>query len=923
MVSRMSWGRSRGRLGRWGDLGPGSVPLLPMPLPPPPPPSLRGPAGGRISIFSLSPAPHTRSSPSSFSPVTPGAPCSVLQGTGASQPCHSALPTPATPTTQVQPAMTPASTSPSWGSHSTPPLASVTAPPSHQCPQDSPGLRIGPLIPEQDYERLEDCDPEGSQDSPIHGEEQQPLLHVPEGLRGSWHHIQNLDSFFTKIYSYHQRNGFACILLEDVFQLGQFIFIVTFTTFLFRCVDYNVLFANQPSNRTRPGSFHSKVTLSDAILPSAQCAERIRSSPLLVFLLVLAAGFWLVQLLRSLCSLFSYWDIQVFYREALHIAPEELNSVPWAEVQSRLLALQRSGGLCVQPRPLTELDVHHRILRYTNYQVALANKGLLPARCPLPWGGSATFLSRGLALNIDLLLFRGPFSLFRGGWELPHAYKRSDQRGALAARWGRTVLLLAALNLALSPLVLAWQVLHAFYSHVELLRREPGVLGARRWSRLARLQLRHFNELPHELRARLARAYRPATSFLRTAAPPAPLRALLARQLVFFAGALFAALLVLTVYDEDVLAVEHVLTAMTALGVTATVARSFIPEEQCQGRAPQLLLQTALAHMHYLPEEPCPGGRDRAYRQMAQLLQYRAVSLLEELLSPLLTPLFLLFWFRPRALEIIDFFHHFTVDVAGVGDICSFALMDVKRHGHPQWLSAGQTEASLSQRAEDGKTELSLMRFSLAHPLWQPPGHSSKFLGHLRGRVQQDAAAWGATSARSPPTPGVLSNCTSPLPEAFLANLLVHPLLPPRDLSPTAPCPAAATASLLASISRIAQDPSCVSPGGTGGQKLAQLPELASAEMSLHAIYLHQLHHQQQQEPWGEAVASDLSRPCSSPSQPPSPDEEKPSWSSDGSSPASSPRQQWGTQRARNLFPRGFQVTTDTQKEPGQASCTD
>lgn len=151
--------------------------------------------------------------------------------------------------------------------------------------------------------------------------------------------------------------------------------------------------------------------------------------------------------------------------------------MPWAEVQSRLLTLQRSGGLCVQPRPLTELDVHHRILRYTNYQVALANKGLLPARCPLPWGGTAAFLSRGLALNVDLLLFRGPFSLFRGGWELPDAYKRSDQRAALASRWRRTVLLLAAVNLALSPLVLAWQVLHAFYSHTELLRREPGALG--------------------------------------------------------------------------------------------------------------------------------------------------------------------------------------------------------------------------------------------------------------------------------------------------------------------------------------------------------------------------------------------------------------------------------------------------------------
>ncbi|XP_062956206.1 autophagy-related protein 9B isoform X2 [Cynocephalus volans] len=945
MVSRMGWGGGRGRLGRWGDLGPGSVPLLPTPLPPLPPPPCRGPGGGRISIFSLSSAPHTRSSPSLSFPSALGPPCPVLQGAGASQSSHSALPTPATLRTQARPTTTPTSDSPSWGSHSTPPLASVTPPPSRRCPQDPPGLRIGPLIPEQDYERLEDCDPEGSQDSPLHGEEQQPLLHVPEGLLGRGHgelmaqvRAPSSDTLpsVPRLLASHPEPGqllhqdlwlppaeWLCLYPAGGCLPAGFIFIVTFTTFLLRCVDYNVLFANQPNNRTRPGPFHSKVTLSDAVLPSAQCADRIRSSPLLVFLLVLAAGFWLFQLLRSVCNLFSYWDIKVFYRDALHIPPEELSSVPWSEVQSRLLALQRSGGLCVQPRPLTELDVHHRILRYTNYQVALANKGLLPARCPLPWGGGAAFLSRGLALNIDLLLFRGPFSLFRGGWELPDAYKRSDQRGALAARWGRTVLLLAAVNLALSPLVLAWQVLHAFYSHVELLRREPGALGARRWSRLARLQLRHFNELPHELRARLARAYRPAAAFLRAAAPPAPLRALLARQLVFFAGALFAALLVLTVYDEDVLAVEHVLTAMTALGVTATVARSFIPEEQCQGRAPQLLLQAALAHMHYLPEEPGPGGRTSAYRQMAQLLQYRAVSLLEELLSPLLTPLFLIFWFRPRALEIIDFFHHFTVDVAGVGDICSFALMDVKRHGHPQWLSEGQTEASLSQRAEDGKTELSLMRFSLAHPQWRPPGHSSKFLGHLRGRVQQDAAAWGATSARSPPTPGVLSTSTSPLPETFLANLLVHPLLPPRDLSPTAPCPAAATASLLASISRIAQDPCCVSPGCTGGQKLAQLPELASAEMSLHAIYLHQLHQQQQQEPWGEASASSLSRPWSSPSQTPSPNEEKPSWSSDGSSPASSPRQQWGTQRTRNLFPGGFQDTTDTQKDTGQALSTD
>lgn len=59
--------------------------------------------------------------------------------------------------------------------------------------------------------------------------------------------------------------------------------------------------------------------------------------------------------------------------------------------------------------------------------------------------------------------------------------------------------------------------------------------------------------------------------------------------------------------------------------------------------------------------------------------------LLTELLSPLITPLALYFYVRPRALDIVDFFRNFTVEVVGVGDVCSFAQMDVRRHGNPAW----------------------------------------------------------------------------------------------------------------------------------------------------------------------------------------------------------------------------------------------
>uniref|UniRef100_A0A8C9N0Z8 Autophagy-related protein 9 n=1 Tax=Serinus canaria TaxID=9135 RepID=A0A8C9N0Z8_SERCA len=112
------------------------------------------------------------------------------------------------------------------------------------------------------------------EDSPLgEEEEEQLLLHVTEGPTDSWHHVKDLDSFFTKIYQFHQRNGFACVLLSDVLELVQFLFVVTFSTFLLCCVDYDVLFATRPLNHSHVPE-RAKVTLPDAVLPAPQCARR-------------------------------------------------------------------------------------------------------------------------------------------------------------------------------------------------------------------------------------------------------------------------------------------------------------------------------------------------------------------------------------------------------------------------------------------------------------------------------------------------------------------------------------------------------------------------------------------------------------------------------------------------------------------------
>ncbi|GCC39995.1 hypothetical protein chiPu_0023455, partial [Chiloscyllium punctatum] len=61
-------------------------------------------------------------------------------------------------------------------------------------------------------------------------------------------------------------------MLSEFFELVQFLFVVLFTTFLFNCVEYDVLFANKFINHTGSSQpERNKVTLPDAILPTEQC----------------------------------------------------------------------------------------------------------------------------------------------------------------------------------------------------------------------------------------------------------------------------------------------------------------------------------------------------------------------------------------------------------------------------------------------------------------------------------------------------------------------------------------------------------------------------------------------------------------------------------------------------------------------------
>nr|CAD7437471.1 unnamed protein product [Timema bartmani] len=742
---------------------------------------------------------------------------------------------------------------------------------------------------EPSYQPLQPFGPENGE-----GEEETPheggvMIHVvPESGRARWNHVEDLDSFFVRMYHYHQKHGFTCMMLQEALELLQFIFVVVFSTFLLHCVDYSILFRNSPINTS-----NHKISLSDAVLPPHECVASLGTVTWLCILV--AVIFWFLRAIKVMYHLFQFWDIKIFFNTALKINDSDLDNLTWHEVQHRVREVQLEQQMCIHKRDLSELDIYHRILRFKNYMVAMVNKSLLPIRLRLPFLGEVVFLTRGLKYNIELLLFWGPWAPFKNNWHLKEDYKKVGKRKELAQYLSKYILWVGIANFLLCPLILIWQILYSFFNYAEVIKREPGSLGSRRWSLYGRMYLRHFNELDHELHARLNRAYKPASQYMNIFT--SPIMTVLAKNIAFVAGACLAVLLILTVYDEDVLTVEHVLTAITVLGGVVAASRVFIPDENLVW-CPEKLLTAVLAHVHYLPDSwRGQAHTHRVREEFSQLFQYKAVYLVEELLSPIITPFILCFQVRSHALEIVDFYRNFTVEVVGVGDVCSFAQMDVRRHGNPTWQTSirvtsplpGQTpiEPGLTNQytqAEDGKTELSLVHFTLTNPKWRPPEDAENFVTALRNQARRDAdqltqvlgpgdnALYSSLQSVSSLGAGFSSLVASILrtnPRGYMEPSMgvgYQPMFPPsssgekggvyesggsvpstvRGGLSRAEGPLNSDRGLLYSLHQSTRNNSLgASVFGCGGE-LAPDPdtlELTAADMSLSTLYLHELHH--------------------------------------------------------------------------------
>ncbi|KAI6652153.1 Autophagy-related protein 9A-like [Oopsacas minuta] len=584
-----------------------------------------------------------------------------------------------------------------------------------------------------------------------------------------WKHVKDLDDFFTRIYFFWIEGGYFPLVVSQFLDLFQFLFIFFMIIFLISCVDYAKLV--QPSNPENKFNTLDFIQLNNLLNPPLS----------VIILLLFGIPFWIWRTFKAIYKAIIYLDIRNFYKSALGLDPSKIRNYPWTLIVERLQTFQQEGdgySLLIKKREMSSLDVYHRILRFENFIVAMVNRKLLPMHFRVPILGKQIFCSQMLLKNYTWILFTAPGSLFHPRYRILDEVRSPLNKDLVVKKLSNRIAYFALFNLLLFPFVLMYQFFYSIFSYADLARKNPSAMGLRLWSLPAKLEYQHFNELQHEQQQRLSRAYVPAKNYLQLYS--SPVINLLARHFGFIAGALLALLLFFGFLNENVFFTEYLIKIGSVLGIVVAVCRVLVPPEDLLYEEPKLLLAEVLKHVHYMPDDwKLHPEAQEVMKQFSQLFQFRAILIFHELLSPILTPFILYFALRKRSSEIIDFFRQFTVDVEGLGDVCSFAQLDLQRHGDVEWVQVEETsqlprqdsdihimEAPSSSIAKNGKTELSLLSFSVRNPSWKPPTQSHILLKHLR----DDLPVFNSDMIRS-----TLSDPTNTLPMLDPSNYIQPP----------------------------------------------------------------------------------------------------------------------------------------------------
>ncbi|KAG8389222.1 hypothetical protein BUALT_Bualt02G0206400 [Buddleja alternifolia] len=546
--------------------------------------------------------------------------------------------------------------------------------------------------------------------------------------------IDDLDLFLERIYTYYCEKGLWCIIIKWIFELLSLAFTICFSGFFLLYVDWNGL-RNAKCGMDAVESGIKPCDLSKEALHEHPLTPLTLSKAIIVGYLGIFSVYWIFCFLRFFAQLKETLKIRQFYHNSLHVADNEIQTMPWALILEKVVQVQCLQQLCVV-KNLSMQDVVMRLMRKENYLIGMLNKGVLafPISGWVPGAGITAnvgpnnvqhrlVLPKTLEWTLNWCILQ---SMFDRNFRIRRDFI-SDPK-TLKKR----LMVVGFVLILLSPFLVIFMLVYLFLRHAEQFYNHPSTASSRRWSNLSKWIFREFNEVDHLFKHRINSSIVHASDYLKQF--PSPILTIIAKFISFVSGG-FAAVLIIIAFLEESLLEGHIFGRnlfwyAAIVGTITAISRAAMIDELLV-LDPQGTMSQVVQHTHYMPKRwRGKENTDTVRLEFETLFQYTGMMLLEEMASIFLTPYLLLFVVPKKVDDILQFIVDFTVDVEGVGHVCSFSLFDFRNHGNKKYGSPYNSPRD--QRSSQGKMEKSFLSFQITYPSWEPDADGKQFLASLK-----------------------------------------------------------------------------------------------------------------------------------------------------------------------------------------------
>ena len=443
--------------------------------------------------------------------------------------------------------------------------------------------------------------------------------------------------FLKKIYDYYIHQGYYNIISEQFVYIINNSFVLFYTLFLMKCVDWNGLFR-----------INSEAYFIDYIEFGNMFKLNIYNFILVIIYFIYLA----IKIGYLVASIYKYKYIKHFYNNILNINDFDLVNYKWDRIIDIFHSTHENNDINVY-------YINNKITIQDNYFISLIDKEILNLEhlCPLmEWNIRYCFIKS---------IFLKDYKFDRNFIYLNSTYINSIKSKLFT---------ISVLNFISMPILLPFMCLRNLFKYGEKFYNNPSLVTSKHWSSIAKWKYRNYNELHHEFQEKLLKSYPIANDYNNLF--PIKIFGTLSGLFIFILSSLFIILIGLSIINERVLTNLYIVKSKNTLwfvGILATLITLFkkLVTDTIFYNSDDKLMELKKV-INCINESTIKNKKHRDF--FFKRYQYHASTFIKDIYYTLTTP-FELFKLYYRTYEILKYMSDITIDDPTLGHTNMYSII--------------------------------------------------------------------------------------------------------------------------------------------------------------------------------------------------------------------------------------------------------